>query len=65
MDALSNLGKALQAVVAAIARAPRENGIAGLHRFPFGGFPRSAQWLSAVREGPFAVTPGESFRLEG
>ncbi len=62
-----------EAVVAAIAGAsplvagasgkPTALGVAGLHVFPFGGFPRSAQWLAAVREGRFKMGEG-GFRVE-
>lgn len=39
------------AVVAAIAAAPADLGVTGLHLFPFGGVSRSTQWLAAAREG--------------
>jgi methylenetetrahydrofolate reductase (NADPH) len=38
----------------AVALKP-EDGVAGLHFFPFGGFGRAAEWLNAVREGRFAL----------
>jgi methylenetetrahydrofolate reductase (NADPH) len=48
----------------ALAGAPADLGVAGLHVFPFGGFPRSAQWLAAVREGRFQLTDG-GFQVNG
>jgi methylenetetrahydrofolate reductase (NADPH) len=53
-----------ETVVAALAGAPAELGVAGLHVFPFGGFPRSAQWLAAVREGRIELAEG-GFRVSG
>jgi methylenetetrahydrofolate reductase (NADPH) len=53
-----------EAVVAALAGQTDPLGAQGLHVFPFGGFPRSAQWLSAVREGRFTLTE-DGFRLDG
>src|SRR5207302_1308680 len=38
----------------AVALKP-EDGVAGLHFFPFGGFGRAAEWLNAVREGRFSL----------
>jgi methylenetetrahydrofolate reductase (NADPH) len=32
-----------------------EDGVAGLHFFPFGGFGRAAEWLAAVRDGRFTL----------
>jgi methylenetetrahydrofolate reductase (NADPH) len=33
-----------------------EDGVTGLHFFPFGGFGRAAEWLTAVSEGRFKLT---------
>ncbi|HEX7926853.1 MAG TPA: methylenetetrahydrofolate reductase, partial [bacterium] len=54
-----------EAVVATLAPEAQRLGVAGLHVFPFGGFPRSAQWLAAVREGRFEVDSSAGFRLDG
>jgi methylenetetrahydrofolate reductase (NADPH) len=43
-------------IVRALATALRaEDGVTGLHFFPFGGFARAAEWLTAVGEGRFRL----------
>lgn len=43
-------------IVRALAAELRpEDGVAGLHFFPFGGFARAAEWLQAVGEGRFRL----------
>jgi methylenetetrahydrofolate reductase (NADPH) len=51
-----------EALVAGVSGKPTPLGVSGLHLFSFGGFPRSAQWLTAVREGRFQLGEG-GFRV--
>jgi methylenetetrahydrofolate reductase (NADPH) len=45
-----------EAIVRTLAAELRpEDGVAGLHFFPFGGFARAAEWLNAVRDGRFRL----------